>query len=201
MAQRSRKCDRCSCNPCTTQTVNERPLSNSTNNVVGASIHRNSSGSRGGVIMLECQSAQRHYRELCAPDHPSAIHTNHLLLRRIMIVASSSEPTTNQINSGSLPTSAPPPTARSLTLSGIGNGCFTSCALPFGLVTTSRTAMNDVYRVNKLYFKPSAVISLMFSSANQKSRSQTTRQFASAPTGNATHCYLHPVGCLRHRDD
>src|SRR6185369_13630184 len=118
----------------------------------------------GGVILLERQSAQQNYRELCAPDHPTPIHTNHLRLFRIMIVASRSVPTINQINSGSLPTSAPP-TARSLTRNGIGNGCFTSCALPFGLVTTSRTAMNDVYRVSKLYFRPSDVTSLMFASA------------------------------------
>ena len=45
-----------------------------------------------------------------------------------------------------VPTLKRPPivVVQKVRLSGIGNGCFTSCALPFGLVTTSRTAMNDV---------------------------------------------------------
>src|ERR1044072_1360791 len=81
--------------------------------------------SRGGVIKLESQSAQHDYHHLCAPNQ-FALHTNHRRLRRIMIVASSSEPTINQINSGSLPTSVPSPTASSLTCSGNGSGCFTS---------------------------------------------------------------------------
>src|SRR5262245_29628108 len=114
-------------------------------------------------MKLERQSAQHNQRQLCAPGF-SAAHTNHRRLRMIMIVTSNSDPITSQTNSGSLPTSAPPPTARSLTRSGNGNGCFTSSADPVGLVTTSRTAMNDVYRVSRLYFKPSAVIALILSS-------------------------------------
>src|SRR6185369_5608874 len=119
---------------------------------------------RGGVcvIKLERQSAQQRCRQLCAPDDP-AIHTNHRFLRRIMIVASSNEPTASHTSSGSLPTSAPP-TANSLTCIGNGDGCFTSSAVPVGLVTTSRTAMNDVYCVSRLYFKPSAVICFTSSS-------------------------------------
>src|SRR5687767_7000196 len=114
-------------------------------------------------MILERKSAQRDYRQLCAPDY-FAVHTNHRFRRRIMMVASSSDPITSHTSSGSLPTSAPP-TANSLTLIGSGNGWFTSSAAPVGLVTTSRTAMNDVYRVKRLYFKPSAVIALMLSSA------------------------------------
>src|SRR5205085_1518418 len=78
-----------------------------------------------------------------APDR-LAIHTNHRFRRRIMTVASRSEPTINHTSSGSLPASVPLPTARSLTRNGSGNGCFTLSAEPVGLVTTSRTAMNDV---------------------------------------------------------
>ena len=79
--------------------------------------------SRGGIIKFECQSAQHENQQLCAPDY-LPFHTNHRRLRRIMIVASNSEPTINQINSGSLPTSVL--TANSLTCNGKGNGCFTS---------------------------------------------------------------------------
>src|SRR5262245_17860399 len=60
-------------------------------------------------------------------------------------------------SSGSLPIL----TAISLTPSGSGSGCSTSWAGPWLLLIFSRTAMNDVYCVNRLYFKPREVTSLI----------------------------------------
>src|SRR6185369_4262477 len=115
-----------------------------------------------GVEQLQPQSAQQHHHQLCAP-FGFVVHTSCRRRRRIITVINKTEPTINHTSSGSLPVSVPP-TAMSLTLIGNGSGWFMSLAGSRLLVTTSRTAMNDVYCVSKLYFKPSEVISLALSS-------------------------------------